>query len=153
MQPALAEAMPALERHRGTWEGVYRHLDADGKLVDEHRTVVRCAFPDSGPYPYIQRNLFIWADGREVRTELPGTLRDGKLWWDVDTFHGYSWETHDGILLLNLARKDEPGANFVEMIAIGDTGEYRARTWQWFKHGRLYRRTLCDERLVSRKEA
>ena len=150
MQAALAAAMPSMERHRGTWEGIYRHVDADGGLIDRHRAQVRCELPDDGPYAYIQHNLFTWDDGREYRAVLPGVLRDGRLWWDVATFAGYSWETHDGILLLNLTRKDEPGANFFEMITLGATGEHRARTWQWFRDGRLYKRTLCDERLVTR---
>lgn len=150
MQRALAEAMPTMSRHEGVWEGVYRHLDADGALVDIHRTTVRCEFPDEGPHAYVQTNHFVWDDGREYRAVLPGTFRDGRLWWNVDTFHGYSWETDDGIQLLNLTRKDEPGANFFEMITIGSTGQFRSRTWQWFRDGQLYKRTLCDERLVSR---
>jgi hypothetical protein len=149
MQAALARAMPTIGRHRGIWQGIYRHVDAEGVLVDQHRTTVRCAFPDDGPHPYIQYNHFQWDDGREHHAVLPGVLRENRLWWDVDTFQGYSWESADGILLLNLTRKDEPGANFFEMITIGNTGEYRSRTWQWFRDGRLYKRTLCDERKIS----
>lgn len=150
MQPALAAAMPTLARHRGLWRGTYRHLDAAGALIDRHDAEVRCEFPADGPYAYIQSNRFTWADGREHRATLPGVLRDGRLWWDVETFAGSSWETHDGILLLNLIRKDEPGANFFEMITLGAAGTHRARTWQWFRDGQLYRRTLCDEVLVAR---
>ncbi|TRW15334.1 hypothetical protein FMM06_14810 [Glacieibacterium frigidum] len=142
--------MPSMARHEGVWEGIYRHVDLDGVLLDTHRVTVRCELPDDGPYPYIQHNHFVWEDGREHRATLPGILRDGRLWWDVETFHGYSWETLDGILMLNLTRKDEAGANFFEMITLGSTGEHRSRTWQWFRDGKLYKRTLCDERLVSR---
>ena len=149
MQDALAQAMPTMWRHKGTWQGIYRHVDAEGELIDHHRVSIRCEFPDDGPYAYIQHNHFQWDDGREHRAVLPGVLRDRRLWWNVDTFHGYSWETDDGILLLNLTRKDEPGANFFEMITLGSTGEHRARTWQWFREGKLYRRTLCDEYRVS----
>jgi hypothetical protein len=148
--PALSDVMPTILRHAGVWEGVYRHVDTTGALIDQHRTRVRCEFPSSGPYAYIQYNHFLWDDGRELKAELPGVLRDGKLWWDTPTFHGYSWETDDGILLLNLTRKDEPGAHFFEIITLGSTGDYRARTWQWFKDGRLYKRTLCDEQRVTR---
>lgn len=149
MNTALARAMPSLARHAGTWEGRYRHLDADGALIDSHRARVVCEFPDSGEHVYIQHNLFTWDDGREVRATLPGVLRGDRLFWDTPTFSGYACESHDGIVLLNLQRKDEPGANFFEMITIGSTGEYRARTWQWFKDGRLYKRTLCDERRIA----
>ena len=77
---------------------------------------------------------------------LPAVMKGGKLWWDVEEFSGWGWETEFGIILLNLKRKDDPGACFHEMITLGDDGENRARTWQWFKDGALIRRTLCDER-------
>jgi hypothetical protein len=137
--------MPTILRHEGTWEGVYRHIDRVGEQIDIHNVRIVCEFPTSGPYAYIQHNHFMWEDGRETKAVLPGVLRDGKLWWDVETFEGYSWETDDGILLLNLTRKDEPNANFFEMITLGSTGKHRSRTWQWFKDGALYKRTLCDE--------
>jgi hypothetical protein len=146
---ALAAVMPSLLRHEGLWEGSYRHIDAAGVLVDQHRTSVRCEFPDDGPFSYIQHNHFTWADGRELRAELPGILRDGKLWWDVPSFQGCCWEAHDGILLLTLDRKDDPGARFTEMIVLGETGNHRARTWHWFRDGVLFKRTLCDEIRVS----
>lgn len=75
-------------------------------------------------------------------------LRDGRLWWDNDTFKGCGWESHFGLILLNLERKDDPGANFYEIICLGSDGLHRARTWHWFKDGKLFRRTLCDEMLV-----
>ncbi len=151
MASDLARFMPTILRHAGIWSGMYRHIDAAGALLDEHQATVRCSFPTEGPYAYIQYNHFVWADGREHRVELPGILRDGKLWWDLPTFHGCCWESNDGILLLSLERKDEPGARFFEMIVLGDTGTHRARTWHWFKDGRLYKRTLCDETLVSHR--
>ena len=126
---ALDAAMPTIRRHPGLWAGIYRHLDADGVLIDRHAVRVTCEFPDDGAVAYLQHNHFVWDDGRETHADLPGTLRDGRLWWDTPTFHGSAWETHDGILLLNLTRKDEPGAYFIEMIAMGDNAQHRARTW------------------------
>lgn len=146
---ALDAVMPTMRAHAGVWEGVYRHLDADAVPVDTHRVRIACRFPDDGPHAYVQHNLFVWDDGREARSTLPGTLRGDRLWWDTPTFHGSAWETHDGILMLNLTRKDEPGASFFETIVMGAGGAHRARTWQWFRDGRLYRRTLCDEQRVG----
>jgi hypothetical protein len=145
----IAATMPSMLRHAGLWQGTYRHLDAQGQLVDQHQASVRCVFPADGPFAYIQHNHFTWADGREVRAELPGVLRDGRLWWDTPTFAGSAWETAEGVILLKLDRKDEPGAHFVEVIVLGPTGTHRARTWHWFRDGALYRRTLCDEVLVE----
>ena len=142
-------AMPSMLKHEGVWEGIYTHVNAKTEVIDKHKVSIRCEFPASGPYPYIQHNHFTWDDGREYRATLPGVFKDGRLWWDQETFHGSAWETRDGIILLNLTRKDEPGAHFFEMITMGDTGEHRSRTWQWFKDGRLFKRTLCDEWRIS----
>ena len=46
---------------------------------------------------------------------------------------------------LRLERKDEPGVRFTEMIELSDDGRSRARTWQWFRDGVPFKRTLCDE--------
>ena len=146
---ALAAVMPSILRHEGTWEGVYRHLDAEGRLIDRHGARVVCSFPDDGPFAYVQSNTFNWNDGREFKVDLPGRLRGDRLHWDTDTFHGTAWEAGDGVVLLNLDRYDEPGARFFEMIVMGDGGDHRARTWQWFRGGRLYKRTLCDERRIE----
>ena len=108
-----------------------------------------CEFPENGEFAYIQHNLFIWPDGKEQRYTLPGRLQDDKLWWDTPTFSGCAWQTDFDIILLNLTRKDEVGANFFEMITLGETGKHRARTWQWFREGQLYKRTLCTESKVS----
>jgi len=135
--------------HEGTWEGRYTHLDAQAQILDHHDVRIVCEFPDTGPYAYIQYNHFTWADGHEYKAQLPGTYKDGRLWWDTDTFKGSAWETHDGIILLNLERKDDPGARFYEMITLGDTGQERARIWHWFKDGKLFKRTLCDEWRIS----
>jgi hypothetical protein len=149
MSPELRAAMPSLAAHAGQWAGTYRHIDAAGALIDQHEARVRCVFPAVGPYAYVQYNHFIWADGREHKAELPGILRDGRLWWDVATFRGSSWDAGDGVILLNLERKDDPDARFYEMIVLGEGGRHRARTWQWFKDGRLFKRTLCDETLID----
>jgi hypothetical protein len=34
------------------------------------------------------------------------------------------------------------------MINLAPDGESRARTWQWFRDGRPWKRTLCDEERI-----
>ena len=51
--------------------------------------------------------------------------------------------------MLTLDRKDEPGVSFTEMIMFAPNRDYRARTWHWFRGGRLLKRTLCDEGRVE----
>jgi hypothetical protein len=142
---SFSNVMHAMLKHEGVWEGRYTHIDTDAKILDQHDVHVKCEFPKTGPYAYIQYNHFIWNYGREFKMELPGVYREGRLWWDTETFHGSAWETHDGMILLNLERKDDPGARFFEIIVMGETGKHRARTWHWFKDGKLFKRTLCDE--------
>lgn len=137
-----------MRAHEGLWRGVYQHLDADGVLEDVHDSEVLCEFPTDGPVFYRQRIRFRWADGRTREDVFDGVIRDGAVWFDTPTFHGKSWES-EGLVLLTLQRKDEPGALFHELIALGAGGDHRARTWHWFRDGRLYRRTLCTEQRVG----
>lgn len=141
----IREAMPALFAHEGEWEGVYTHLARDGTILDRHRAWTRCAFPADGPHAYVQYNRLTWDDGRVVERSFGGVYRDGLIHWDTDRFHGHGWETREGVLMLRLDRKDEPGVHFVESIQIAADGRTRARTWQWFDQGSPTRRTLCDE--------
>lgn len=143
---ALAAVFPSILRHEGVWTGIYTHLDEQAAIVDRHEAEVRCEFPEHGPFAYVQHNRFRWPDGREQTARLDGELRGERLWWDTPAFHGWAWETREGLILLDLERKDDPGARFYEIIVTAPDGKTRARTWHWFREGRLFKRTLCDER-------
>jgi hypothetical protein len=146
----FARVMPAMMAHEGVWEGIYRHVDLESQVIDQHRARVICEFPEQGPLNYVQHNLFTWENGRTQTATLPGTYRDGALWWDTPAFHGKAWESGSGLVLLELWRKDLPGAWFWEIICLAPDGKSRARTWHWFDgDGHLFRRTLCDERRVG----
>ena len=149
MSPTFAEAMPNMLRHAGHWEGVYRHVARDFTLIDEHRMWTNCEFPTEGAFAYIQSNRLESPDGRVETRSFGGVFRDGLLHWDTDRFSGTGWETHHGIVMLRLDRKDvapgSSGAYFTEMIELSADGDSRARTWQWFEGGEPVRRTLCDE--------
>lgn len=141
-------AFPAMRAHEGVWEGRYAHLDADGLEIDRHDARVVCEFPASGAPFYIQHITFTWPDGRVREDRFEGVVTGERVAFDTPTFTGHAWES-DGVVLLHLNRKDEPGAHFVEAIIMAPDGETRARTWHWFKDGALIRRTLCDERRVG----
>ena len=140
---------PAHRAHLGTWKGTYRHVDLFAQEEELIQSQVICEFPDDGLVFYRQSIELEHADGSVTRAGFDGVDRGDHLWFDTPTFVGKSWETEDGVVLLNLQRKDEPGAHFVEVIILGEGGKHRARTWHWFKDGQLYRRTLCDEVRVS----
>ncbi len=145
----LKKRMPALLLHEGTWEGVYRFVNLDGKVIDQYKSRITCQFPDSGPWVYVQQNHYEWPDGRVFDTDFGGELRGNRIWWDTDRFSGYGWVTFDDIVMLTLDRKDNPGESFTEMIVLAPDQNYRARTWQWFRNGKPFQRTLCDEHRVA----
>ena len=146
---ALEKLMPAMLLHEGTWEGSYRFVDLDGNTTDQYSSRVICSFPDDGPYAYMQKNRYVWDDGRTAEFEFGGEIRGDRLWWDTDRFSGYGWTTDDDIIMLTLDRNDEPGVSFTETILLAPNRDYRARTWHWFRDGRLFQRTLCDEHRVA----
>jgi hypothetical protein len=142
---ALDAVMPAMLLHEGWWDGWYRHFDADGTVLDAHKVKTHCEFPDTGEWHYIQHNWLSWEDGREATYEFGGKLDGERLVWDTDRFSGYCWQTCEDTLMLKLDRIDEPGAYYIEMISIAPNGQTRARTWQWFRDDKPWKRTLCDE--------
>ena len=140
---------PAHRAHEGIWEGQYRHLSLAGEEEDLIQSRVVCEFPEVGDVFYRQGITLKHKDGSVTEAQFDGEAREDHVWFDTPTFIGKSWETQDGVILLNLQRKDEPGAHFVEVIIMGEGGKHRARTWHWFKDGQLFRRTLCDEHRVA----
>lgn len=142
---ALAAAMPAMLAHDGWWDGWYRHYDCEGQQIDAHRVKTHCEFPEAGDWHYIQHNWLSWDDGRTASYEFGGTLKGDRLFWDTERFSGYCWQTSEATLMLKLDRVDEPGAYYVEMINLAPDGQSRMRTWQWFRDGSPWKRTLCDE--------
>lgn len=141
----LETAMPAMLLHEGWWDGWYRDFDLDGKLLDERKVKTWCEFPDEGEEHYVQHNWISWADGREALFEFGGKLDGDLIRWETDRFSGYGWQSHEQTLMLRLDRLDEPGAYYVEMINVAPDDQTRARTWQWFKDDKPWKRTLCDE--------
>lgn len=142
---ALQSSMPAMLAHEGWWEGWYRDFDLKGKLLDERRVKTHCEFPDEGEHHYIQHNWISWEDGRTALFEFGGTLKGDRIFWETDRFSGYCWQTAEGTLMLKLDRIDVPGAYYIEMINMAPDDHHRARTWQWFKDDKPWKRTVCDE--------
>jgi len=145
----LEAAMPAMLLHEGYWNGWYRDFDLDGRLIDARQVKTHCEFPDHGEWHYVQHNWINWADGREMHVEFGGRLEGDRLIWDTDRFSGYGWQTHEHTIMLRLDRLDVPGACYVEMIGLFPGARTRARTWQWFKSGEPWKRTLCDEERIE----
>lgn len=146
-------ALPVLARHEGVWHGTYRYVDPAGQLLDEHASTLICRFPATGPFPYHQTNHYRWADGRTETREFPALIRDGRLVWQGGLIHGWAADValddFGRTSMLYWTRADDPDSYLYEMIQLSDCGRYRSRVWQWFRDGRLTRRTLIDEQKHS----
>ncbi len=142
---ALIAAMPAMLRHEGWWDGWYRDVDPAGRLIDERRVATQCAFPADGEFHYFQHNRLRWADGREAEYSFGGRLEGERIAWRTERFTGFAWQTLADTLMLRLDRLDVADAYYLETISIAPDDASRVRTWHWFRGGRPWKRTLCDE--------
>jgi len=142
---ALRAVMPAMFTHEGWWDGWYRDVDTEGKLLDERRVKTHCEFPAEGEWHYVQHNWLSWAHGREANYEFGGKLDGDLIRWETTRFSGYGWQTHEDTIMLRLDRLDVPDTYYIESINATADGQSRARTWQWFNSEGPWMRTLCDE--------
>jgi hypothetical protein len=151
----IKQDMPLLASHEGVWDGTYRHVDPEGKLVDVHRSRLLCRFPGQGEHAYHQTNIYTWDDGRKEVREYRCRYVDGsrELIFLNELIDGWAKEVpldpKKRTLMLSWFRPDLPEIYFYEMIQTSDSGRYRTRVWQWLRDGRTFRRTLIDEEKVS----
>jgi hypothetical protein len=151
---SIREAMPLLIANGGVWHGVYRHYDAKtGRLTDEHLSRLICRVIEDGENDYHQTNFYYWADGRTDIRDFPATYRDGRIWFDNALITGWAAamqpDDFNRSQCLNWTRNGEPGLYLYEMIQNSDDFKHRHRTWQWFKDGICFQRTLIDEEFVT----
>lgn len=146
---SIREEMPLLARHAGQWEGTYTHVNPAGEIIDQHRSLLTCAFPEVGEFPYTQTNAYTWPDGRTETIEFPATLKDGKLHFDTERINGYCWEVDDLAIVLKWTYVKDASVTLYELILLDESGNNRTRTWHWRKDGVCFQRTLIDERRVS----
>lgn len=146
---SIREAMPLLTRHEGQWAGQYITIDNDGNILDKHKSLITCEFPEDKPYPYFQTNRYTWPEDKVEEYQFPGLYRDNMLWFDTERIEGKAWEADDSIVILWFAYKGIPDAHIYEMIHLSTCNQHRGRTWHWFKQGEIYQRTLIKEERVS----
>lgn len=149
----LAEQMPTFVTYQGHWSGEFQHFGNDGRLLETHHGHVEHEFPETGPYDHIQHNHFVWDNGQEHVLEQKSVFCDNKLWWESGPFQGCIWETDFGTVLVNITQLSSPRLHLNEMICLEPNGNRRSRVKQWFKHGKLFRRTLCHEQRGSNEHS
>lgn len=149
----LKETFPLLARHIGIWDGMYRHYDAGGVLVDEHKSRLVCRIPDDAENIYHQTNHYTWDSGKKDIRDFKGEAHKDRLIFDNDIIKGWAAEEpldqNRRTMMLHWERVGEPGIYLYEMIQLSDCGQFRARVWQWLKDGKTIMRTLIDEEKVS----
>jgi hypothetical protein len=145
--------MSVCRPHIGLWRGLYRHFDTAGAEVDCHASEIVNAFPPSGAHAYVQTSRFFWTDGRSEEHVFPGTLQGNRLIWNTERLSGAAFTSAEApeALFLKFSRVDLPGIDILEMIELDAEAGVRMRSWQWRKHGLPFRRTLVDERRISRE--
>ena len=155
-QPGIREVMPILASNEGVWEGWYRYYDAKtGKLTDEHRSRLLCRIiSDDGHDRYHQTNHYFWKDGRREIRDFPARYDNGRVWFDNDLISGWAAQMQPDDFgrstCLNWTRQNEPDIYLYEMIQNNDARTHRSRTWQWFRSGICFQRTLIDEVFITR---
>lgn len=152
----IRQNMPLLAAAEGVWEGIYRYYDAEsGDKIDEHKSRLLCRLPEDGaPADYHQTNYYYWADGRQETREFPANFDNGRIWWDNDFIKGWcapmSPDDNNLSMCLHWERKKEEGVYLYEMIQVDHDNRFKSRTWQWFRNGKCFMRTLIDEKFITR---
>jgi len=148
---SIKRDIPLLARSEGVWEGYYRYYDIDGNKVDEHKSRLLCRLISDEEYH--QTNFYYWADGKKEVRDFPTKIENKRLvfYTEIDGWAAaVDLDEFERTMMLHWVRKNEKDLYLYEMIQTSDSGDRRARVWQWFKKDKLIMRTLIDERLVSR---
>ncbi len=150
-QNLMRQKLPLIE---GVWDGTYRYLDDQGRLIDQHSSRLILRFAEKGTYPLLQTNIYTWDDGRRDRRHFAVDYINGRLLYDNDLIKGYFErvaEDDNGLTTLGYwRRKDMDGVYFYEMIQRSADRKNRTRVWQCIKEkGGIFRRTIIDEVHVS----
>eukprot|EP00275_Glaucocystis_incrassata_P001134 EC121921.1.p1 GENE.EC121921.1~~EC121921.1.p1 ORF type:complete len:162 (+),score=20.82 EC121921.1:99-584(+) len=134
--------MKLLRKHAGVWESTFMHISPDGKIIDQHKSVVE-KYPGPG-VSYMQRNHYFWDDGRKEVHEFPGVIKDNKLFFDTARLDGELVPTGETDCLLMFKFKSVPDMAIQEMIHLVDE-THCCRTWQYVNKGQIARLTVINE--------
>ena len=143
--------MPLLARHEGTWEGTYRVITPRLELLQQYQFRINVMFPDDGQggITYRQESFYTWPDGKEEALIFEAQYTgDGLVTWE-GRIGGRMWELDDRTIYLTFAFDDQPGVDVCEMIQLAANNNDRARTWHWFRDGKLFQLTLVDEHRIA----
>lgn len=152
----ITDRMPLVADQAGVWDGEYIHLDAEGREIDRHGSRLVCRLMDGpdGEAVLSQSNLYSWADGSKEVRYFEGIFRGDRLWISNSLIDGWtgavSLDITDRTIMVGWTRSGEPDFRYYEMITVAEDGDAKNRTWHWYRKGRLFQRTIINERRTSR---
>lgn len=153
LNPAVALSLPPqIEAvvEPGVYAGTFRRYDGDGQLLEQFpaEVVVRLQ-RDNGRLLYHQTNLYRHPDGPVQRLDSHGEIRDGRLWFSNERLQGWTLPlpapAGDRAAVLMMEFIDGSGLTVHELVVISGDGQQRSRVAQYFRDGRVVRRTTIDE--------
>ena len=146
----IKSKMPLLARHEGAWAGTYRFITPQMKLLDQYDFRINVKFPDDGKggLTYRQESFYTWPDGRTRELAFEGVYAGGTVAF-AGRIAGSIRELDNRTLYTHFWFDDQPGVDVCEAIQLAANNTDRARTWHWFKDGKLFQLTLVDERRVN----
>ncbi len=146
--------LPAIARHQGVYRGVFRRYDAAGKLTAEFPSEITArVIAKDGKQIFHQTNIYAPANAPRQVIESYGEIRDGRIWFSNDRLDGWSMDIpgdptgRGSVIVMNY--KDGSGTYVYEIVTRSADGRRRSRATQYFKDGKLERRTLIDEEKVT----
>ncbi len=146
--------LPLLARHEGVWAGTYRFITPQMKLLDQYDFRIQVSVPNDaqGGITYRQDSFYTWPDGRTQDLSFEAFYRDenGQAVAVFDQrIAGKIWELDTRTIYLTFRFADQPDVDVCEMIQLAENNRDRARTWHWFRQGRLFQLTLVEEARVG----
>lgn len=154
-QQSVRDRIPLFASQEGIWEGVYRHYDASGNKIDEHKSRLIYRVIEDDPYPFRQTNYYFWADGRQEVRDISAVVVNQRICWETDLIIGWAEELHIDDLkraaITHWIRKDDVGLEMYGTIQLSECGQYRTGVGQWLKNGKAIQRTFIDEHRISYK--
>jgi hypothetical protein len=143
-----------MTRHRGIWEGLYTHLDANThRIVEQQMFRIRAEYFTHHHPSYRQTSHYWWPDGREQELMYEGSMHGDALQIDNGRIWGHCRAISVDTLYMEFGYTATPDLRIAEMLQLSDDGKHRARTWHWLRSGVLERITLVREQHRSHDPA
>jgi hypothetical protein len=146
--------LPEVARQQGVWRGMFRRYDADGKLTSEFPSeIIARVVNRDGKQVYHQTNTYRPSNAPQQVIQSFGEIRDGRIWFSNERLEGWSADIagdpsgRGSVIVMNY--KDGSGTYVYEIVTRSDDGRRRSRATQYFKGGKLERRTLIDEEKIT----